>query len=81
MRNMLSVFFVCALIFGMLTGCKSSDVIGVDKTVTLRLAHNHNEEHPIHKSLLKFSKDVEKKPMAPLKCKCIQMLSSVQNVK
>lgn len=67
MRKMLSVFFVCALIFGMLTGCKSSDVIGVDKTVTLRLAHNHNEEHPVHKSLLKFSKDVEKKTNGTVK--------------
>ncbi|MFO6495719.1 TRAP transporter substrate-binding protein [Bacillus sp. z60-11] len=67
MRKILSVFFVCALVSGMLTGCKSIDSKGADKTVMLRLAHNHNEAHPTHKSLVEFSKEVEKKTNGAVK--------------
>ncbi|MFP7287380.1 TRAP transporter substrate-binding protein [Shouchella clausii] len=59
MRNLLTAIGFCVLLLGTLAGCQSA--IGADNTVTLRLAHNLNEDHPVHKSLVEFQKKTDKK--------------------
>ncbi|QNG59410.1 DctP family TRAP transporter solute-binding subunit [Bacillus sp. PAMC26568] len=60
MRKLLTIIIVCALSLGTLSAC-SSKAAGEDETITMRLAHNQSETHPVHKSLTEFARLVEEK--------------------
>jgi tripartite ATP-independent transporter DctP family solute receptor len=59
---------VCALLVGILSSC-SNTASGDENSVTLRLAHNQSETHPVHKSLVEFAKLVEEKTDGSVKVK------------
>ncbi|WP_210610864.1 TRAP transporter substrate-binding protein DctP [Priestia flexa] len=58
--------FLLILIMVALTGCGEKNLKGSDVTV-LKLAHAHNEDHPVHRALIKFSKDLEEKTKGSIK--------------
>ncbi|WP_191565960.1 TRAP transporter substrate-binding protein [Metabacillus idriensis] len=60
MRKLLTIIIVCALSLGTLSAC-SSKAAGENETITMRLAHNQSETHPVHKSLTEFARLVEEK--------------------
>ena len=64
MRKFKSICLILILLVGILAGC-SAEASGVNKsgneTVTLRLAHNQGETHPVHTSLVEFARLVEEK--------------------
>ncbi|QGQ45180.1 TRAP transporter substrate-binding protein [Metabacillus sediminilitoris] len=57
---------VCALLVGILSSC-SNTASGDENSVTLRLAHNQSETHPVHKSLVEFAGLVEEKTNGSIK--------------
>ncbi len=58
------------MLLGMLTACSGGmDAENTDEGVTLRLAHNQNEKHPVHKSLVEFSELVKEKTNGQVKIK------------
>lgn len=60
MKKIFLSMIVCALLLGILSSC-SNKASGDENSVTLRLAHNQSETHPVHKSLVEFAKLVEEK--------------------
>ncbi len=66
MKKVILSIFVCVLLLGVLSACSSS-ASGNDATITLRLAHNQSETHPIHNSLVKFAEGVEEKTNGSVK--------------
>jgi tripartite ATP-independent transporter DctP family solute receptor len=60
MKKLFLSIVVCALLVGILSSC-SNKASGDENSVTLRLAHNQSETHPVHKSLVEFAKLVEEK--------------------
>lgn len=60
MRKLLTILIVCALSLGTLSAC-SSKASGENEIITMRLAHNQSETHPVHKSLTEFARLVEEK--------------------
>ena len=66
MKKLLSLIFVCVFLLGVLSSC-SNEAGGDESSITLRLAHNQSENHPVHKSLVEFSKLVEEKTDGSMK--------------
>jgi tripartite ATP-independent transporter DctP family solute receptor len=66
MKKNLLITFVCVLLLGVLSSC-SNKATGDQNSITLRLAHNQSESHPIHKSLMKFAQLVEEKADGSIK--------------
>jgi tripartite ATP-independent transporter DctP family solute receptor len=60
MKKILVGFLVCTFLLETLSSCNSKSVKGAD-IVTLRLAHSHTLDHPVHIALVQFAKDVEEK--------------------
>lgn len=68
LKTLISITFVCALILSVFSGC-STTAKSEDQTITMRLAHNQSETHPVHKSLVEFASLVEKKTNGTVKIK------------
>jgi tripartite ATP-independent transporter DctP family solute receptor len=66
MKKLISVIFVSALLLGLLSAC-NNNAAGDQDSLTLRLAHNQNEGHPVHKSLVEFARLVEEKSNGTIK--------------
>ncbi|MBU3113023.1 TRAP transporter substrate-binding protein [Clostridium lacusfryxellense] len=71
MKKIMALCLAIMITFG-ISGCstkKSSQGLanGGDKAVTLKLAHNLNERHPVHLALVEFAKSVEKKTNGSVK--------------
>ncbi|MBZ5749653.1 TRAP transporter substrate-binding protein [Metabacillus rhizolycopersici] len=66
MKKIFLNIIVCALLVGILSSC-SNTASGDENSVTLRLAHNQSETHPVHKSLVEFAKLVEEKTDGSIK--------------
>jgi len=71
MKKIMALCLATLMILGM-SGCatqKSSESLtaGGEKIVTLKLAHNLNERHPVHLALVEFAKSVEKKSNGSVK--------------
>lgn len=66
MKNLVTTGMLLILLVGILCGC-SSRAAEKDGAIILKLAHNQGETHPVHKSLVEFSKLVEEKTNGEVK--------------
>ncbi|MBF7015941.1 TRAP transporter substrate-binding protein [Staphylococcus durrellii] len=69
MAKILSIFVSAFIIWGMFSFAFNSQIKAQEKPKEIVLAHNQPTEHPVHKSLEIFKKELEKKSHGQIKVK------------
>lgn len=66
MKKFITFSMLLLLIAGIISGCVAN-AAEEESTITMRLAHNQGETHPVHKSLAEFARLVEEKTDGSIK--------------
>ncbi|WP_080848442.1 TRAP transporter substrate-binding protein [Cytobacillus gottheilii] len=66
MKKFITFSMILLLLAGVISGCVAK-AAEEESTITMRLAHNQGETHPVHKSLAEFARLVEEKTDGSIK--------------
>lgn len=67
MRKFIGITITLLLIMMLMAGCGSDPSGNSDDNLTFKLAHNLNEQHPVHLSLTEFARQIEEKSNGQMK--------------
>ncbi|KAB2331899.1 TRAP transporter substrate-binding protein [Bacillus mesophilum] len=68
MKKFITFSMILLLLAGVISGCVAQ-AAEEESAITMRLAHNQGETHPVHKSLVEFARLVEEKTDGSIKIK------------